>query len=456
MKLTVIPNQTNPSKSHSFTITIIAVSILSGASVSVSAQNIFTPTGQQLTSGNAVSTGDYYSSSYNPAAPSYLLKGTNGLDANILGPFTGGYELGKIDSLIDELDELVDILDQDELTAEEALDAKNRFDPFLENAARDGMVKFGGALNIPLLPLMYHSNDLGTFYANLSLSGSVRSTVLDDDIDIINVNDSFKINTSAALYLKGSALTSFSVGYSRPVYKLKDGLLHAGVGVNINNYQLSKNVISLAGLEDGEDVGDAIKNDYEQNQTSTTNVGIDLGLLYASKNFTAGFTVKDINEPEYDYGEIPLDAEACNSLSGMSVDNCFVAQDAVAAGKISANEVYVANAQANISASTWIGDKVKWGLHTSVDLNEKNDAIGDQYQWANFGASVKWNNWFIPELRLGYTKNLAGTELGYYSFGVTFFKRAELDIRFSDEQVEIDDSNGPRSAYFSFAIQSKF
>ncbi len=434
----------------------VAIALLCCVQSASYANDVFAPSGQQLTKGHTVATTDLYSSIHNPATASYLLKGKNGFKMNMFGPITGGYEFGKIDSLIDELDELVDILDQDDLTAEDALDAKNRFEPFLQNAARDGMIKFAGNANIPLLPFMYHNNQVGTFFANVSLSGSLRSTVLDDDIDIINVNDTFRINTSAALYVKSVGLTSINLGYSRPVYKTEGGLLHAGVGVNINSYKLAKNVISFAGLEDGEDVGDAIENDYENNQNTSTNVGVDLGLFYATKQYSVGLTVKDINQPEYDYGVLPTDSDSCNGMMGISVDNCFVAQEAIAAGRISASEIYVANTQTNLSASAFMGEKIKWGVHASIDLNDKNDAIGDLYQWANLSTNMQLNNWFVPEVRLGYTKNLAGTELSYYSFGLTFFKYAELDIQFSDESVEIDGTSAPRSAHLSLAVQTKF
>ena len=48
-----------------------------------SAQDIFIPSGQQLTKGQTVSTTDYFSSAYNPAAPSYLVKGKSGINITV-------------------------------------------------------------------------------------------------------------------------------------------------------------------------------------------------------------------------------------------------------------------------------------------------------------------------------------------------------------------------------------
>jgi hypothetical protein len=425
-------------------------------STSSIAQQNFSSSGSALTRGAVAVGNDLNSTFYNPAAPSFILGGKVGFQTNFIAPFGAGYEVGKVDSLIDELNELIDILENDNLSAQDALDAKDRFEPFLKDAALNGMIKVGGGAVLPFMPAMYHSSELGTFYGDIRFSGSVRSTVLDDGIDIIVLNDSFSISTAASVYVKSAGLVTLGLGYSRPVLNYKGGLLHAGVKLNVNQYALSKNIISIAGLEDGEDIGDAIKDDYEANANTSTNVGIDAGFVWVSDFFNAGLAITDINAPEYEYGTLVASANECASLSGISLENCFVAQDAIAKGRINGDEVFVANTQATLSASTWTGNEVRWGFHASIDLNDKNDAIGDIYQWANASTTLRLNNWFVPELRLGYTKNLAGTELGYYSVGITFLKQAELDVRWSDETVDIDNTSAPRSAYFSFAIQTKF
>jgi hypothetical protein len=426
---------------------------ISASALNAHASDPFQSVGSSITTGNISFQKDLSSIANNPAAASHFMRGESGFVLNILPPLGAGYEVGKIDSLIDELDELVDILEDDDLTAQAALDAKDRFDPFLENAGRNGLVKLAGHAGIPLFPLFYYSNELGTFTLNAKVVGSIRSTVLSDNIDIVSFNDSFKINTSAALYIKSAGLTQISAGYSRPVWTLDEGVLHAGASLNLNRLSLSKNLVSLAGLEDGEDIGDAIKDDYENNEQSSTNASIDIGALWVNENYSLGLSIKDLNAPEYDYKSLVSD---CAVEQGVSLDNCLVAQEAIAQGRITGLETYTANSQATLEASAWMGDKTKWLLHTSIDLNDKNDPMGDIYQWANISASAQLNNWFVPEIRLGYTQNLAGTELGYYSLGLTIFKRAQLDVRWSSDSVEVDGSDIPRSAFFSFSIQSKF
>jgi len=76
-----------------------------------------------------------------------------------------------------------------------------------------------------------------------------------------------------------------------------EGVLHAGATLNINRLSLSKNLISLAGLEDGVDIADAIKDDYENNEQSSTNLSLDVGALWVDTHYSLGLSVKDINQP---------------------------------------------------------------------------------------------------------------------------------------------------------------
>ncbi len=419
----------------------------------VSAQLVAPQSGQSTTRGKVASIHDYSSIRVNPASVNHLFPQDETFDFNMFGPFGFGYEVGKIDSLMDELDELIDILEQDDLTAQDALDAKERFDPFLQNAAVDGMLKAYGYGSVPIFPVIFRINENHTLYTDLHFGGSLRATVLDDEIDIISFNNTYAINTDAAVYVKSVGLVSFGIGYAGTLWEFDSASLHGGVKANINRFSLSKNIISLAGLEDGEDIGDAIEDDYEENANSSIGVGVDLGLELVGDFYHFGLAVTDVNEPEYDYGSLVSD---CQNLSGISLDNCLVAQNAIGAGRIRGNETYQATAQATLSGSYSVGENNGLVFGASVDLNEKNDPIGDPYQWAHFSATSFFESALIPELRLGYSQNLAGSELSYFSVGLTLFKYADLDVAWSDEQVEIDDSKAPRSLFVSFSVQSRF
>lgn len=95
-------------------------------------------------------------------------------------------------------------------------------------------------------------------------------------------------------------------------------------------------------------------------------------------------------------------------------------------------------------------------LAASYELNEVADLVGDEYQWATVSTSYYSNSSFIPAVRLGYKKNMAGSELSYAMLGATLFKRLNLDLAYGLDTVEIDGDKQPRSLYFSAGIESAF
>ncbi len=76
------------------------------------------------------------------------------------------------------------------------------------------------------------------------------------------------------------------------------------------NLSLSKQVIGLLNIDEGEELGDVISDDYDGNQVSSTAMGIDLGLIWEADNYHLGFTWRNINEPEFDFGTL---GEDCNN-----------------------------------------------------------------------------------------------------------------------------------------------
>ncbi|MEM0909484.1 MAG: conjugal transfer protein TraF [Pseudomonadota bacterium] len=432
-------------------LTIAVLSVI--ASSPALAQYATNQVGQANSRGKLAISQDFSSVRNNPASAAWISPAETTFDYNIFGPIGAGYEVGKIDSLLDELDELIDILEQDDLSAQDALDAKERFDPFLVDAAVDGRVKAFGYASIPLFPMYFRAKDEHIIYADFHVGGSLRATVIDDEIDIVGFNDTFAINTDAAVYVKSMGLISVGLGYATQVWEYNDAQVFAGVKANINRFSLAKNIISLAGLEDGEDIGDAIEDDYENNANASFNLGLDVGIEWVEPKYQLGLSITDINEPDYDYGSLVSD---CSGLTGISLDNCIVSQNAIAAGRIRGEETYTATAQATLSGSYKIGNGYGVLLGGSVDINEKNDPIGDPYQWFHVSATTFFDKAWVPELRFGYSENMAGSELSFYSVGFTLFERASLDVSWSDEKVEIDDSEAPRSALLSFSIQSKF
>ncbi|MCW8090787.1 conjugal transfer protein TraF [Alteromonas sp. ASW11-130] len=418
-------------------------------------QPIYHPIGPSLTQGKISSKYDLTSVMNNPAASPLVFDKTKDENWRIgaIGPFGIGYEVGQVDDLVDELDELIDILDSENLSADDALDAVDRFEPFLVNAEKDGYVKASTAFTIPLLPVVYNHPTLGTFTFEVSSHGQLKGNVLADDIEIIVLDGGYELNTNASMYVKSAVQLNASLGYAKAFWERDYGQLIGGLRAKLVTMELSKSVLSFSALDSSDDLADVIEDEYDKGADRTSALALDLGLLWVADNYSFGITVTDINEPEFEYGDL---ISNCANETGVGIDNCYAAQQFITAGRINGQETHVANSQVTLEGSVLFGGDKQFGLHASVDLNDKNDPVGDLYQWSTIAMTYNFDNWVLPQLRAGYSYNSAGSELGYYNVGITVLNNLYMDVRWSDENTAIDDSSGPRSAFINIGFQTRF
>ncbi|MCW8109161.1 conjugal transfer protein TraF [Alteromonas ponticola] len=418
-------------------------------------QPIYHPIGPSLTQGKISSKYDLTSIMNNPAASPLVFDKDKDENWRVgaIGPFGIGYEVGQVDDLVDELDELIDILDQENLNIDDALDAVDRFEPFLENAEQNGYVKTSTAFTIPLLPVVYHHPKWGTFTFEMSSHGQLKGNVLADDIDILVLDGGYELNTNAAMYVKSAVQLNASLSYANTFWQRDYAQLIGGVRAKLVTMELSKSVLSFSALDSSDDLADVIEDEYDKGADRTSEVAFDLGLLWMADSYSLGITVTDINEPEFKYGDLTSN---CADQTGVGIDNCFVAQQFIGAGKINGQEIHVANRQVTLEGSVLFGDDRQIGLHASVDLNDKNDPVGDLYQWSTLAMTYNFDNWLLPQLRAGYSLNSVGSKLGYYNVGLTLLNNLYLDVRWADENTEIDGTSIPRSALVNLGFQTRF
>ncbi|NMH60910.1 conjugal transfer protein TraF [Alteromonas ponticola] len=437
-----------PTKLALFTATLFSTYISAD-------QPIYHPIGPSLTQGKISSQYDLTSVMNNPAASPLVFDKNQDENWRVgaIGPFGLGYEVGQVDDLVDELDELIDILDQDNLNIDDALDAVDRFEPFLDNAELNGYVKTSTAFPIPLFPLVYNHPDLGTFTFEISSHGQLKGNVLADDIDIIVLDGGYELNTNASMYVKSAVQLNASLGYANAFWKRDYGQLIGGVSAKLITMELSKSVLSFSALDSSDDLADVIEDEYDKGADRTSEFAFDLGLLWVADTYSLGISVTDVNEPEFKYGDLTSN---CSQETNVAIDNCFAAQQFIGAGRIKGQEVHVANRQVTLEGTLLFGDDNQIGLHASVDLNDKNDPVGDLYQWSTLAMTYNFDSWWLPQFRAGYSLNSAGSELGYYNVGLTLFNNLYMDVRWADEHTEVDGSSIPRSALVNLGFQTRF
>ena len=365
-------------------------------------------------------------------------------------------EVGKVDNFLDDVDELIDALDNDNIGITEANRIRQKFDALLPVMGEDAQITLGLGLNAPFMPFAIKSDLLGggVLSFDIKAQGLFDIRFLDAPIDVITVGSNTIIQTDSAMYIKGGSILTGSLGYSREVWKptfMENSTLYAGLQANVYRVSLNKQVLALSNIEDDE-VSDAIQDEFEENTVDTTQVGLDLGLLWTMPNGQVGVTFANINEPEFEYGDV---GKNCGALTDpIRQSNCFVAQTRFS-NEINLSETAVMNAQTTVEGALYTENR-QWLLSGAADLNSVYDLVGRESQYLSASASYFSDSYIIPSLRFGINKNLAGSKLTSVGFGTTLFGIMNIDLSASLDTVEIDGTKAPRHFGFNIGFEEKF
>ncbi|RDL44601.1 hypothetical protein DN730_09440 [Marinomonas piezotolerans] len=439
---------------------VIAGSLACG--VSYAASPVFQPIGSSFTLGSSANPSALSTSLYNPAAP-FLMVDTDEGDRfrfGIIGPGGFGYELGQVDSLTDEIDRLEKKLDETAQTAEAAQALKDDANNIVTLLGKDANGKLSTAGQIPFFPVIYKHPKYGSFTFDASLSAVGNGKFIDDRIDIVGddtdgdgTDDTYILSTKSSIYTKYGTDLAFGFGYANDLWSNQHGMLIAGAKVNIHAVTLGKALLHL-GAADEDGAEDYYADSLSDNGKTTIGASLDLGAIWTSEYYQFGITGTNLNEPTFEYGSLKQD---CSQLASESVaqNNCYVVDILANQGRIALSEVHTMERQVTIDSAVFVDDK-QWALTGAYDLFETSDLLGDKYQWAVAAASYHGENAWIPGFRIGYRKNMAGTELSYLTGGFTLFKRLNFDLAYGLESIEIDGTEAPRSLYVSAGIESAF
>jgi len=420
---------------------------------------VVTQPGPLMTLGPASTPQTGLSVLYNPASAETVIKEGDDYRWGYLGSTGFSIEMGDVDNFSDEVNDLIDNLDRDDIGLIEGNQIIDDYNNNLrQKLGTNGYIKFDAQFVAPLAPLLMRSDLLGGV-VSLDLVGGItgKGIVLDDDITVDAINSSLDTNT--AFYLKSVQYTTLGLGYGHEMDNalldsLKqhvEGRLLVGARANMYNLKLSKQVIGLQNIDDGDELADVIADDLTNNQASSTQTGIDLGLIWEAENYHLGATWRNINEPEFDFGMVGID---CNGKStNTSISNCFTAKYFIDEGRISQNETHIMTSQTTVDAAVNSANK-RWRLAASYDLQAMRDPVGDEYQWSTVSAAYVSSSLF--GMRVGLSENLAGTELTMMNAGMTLFGVLNLDVRYSLDTTEVDGTEVPRTFGINIGLESSF
>jgi len=420
---------------------------------------VVTQPGALMTLGPIASPQTGLSVLYNPASAETVIHKDDNFRWGYLGSTGVSVEFGDVDNFADDVNQFMDDLDLDNVSAGDADRIINNYNDVLRHKLGDaGYMKIDVQFVAPLAPLLMRSDLLGGVMS-IDLVGGVTAkiSILDDDLVLNETSNTFETNTAA--YLKSVQYTTLGLGYSRELDnvvtdKINEhvaGRLLSGVRLNMYNLSLSKQVIGLLNIDEGDELGDVIADDYDGNQVSSTAMGIDLGLIWEADNYHLGFTWRNINEPEFDFGTL---GEGCTgSPTNTSMSNCFTALYFAGQDRITLNETHVMTSQATADVALNSENK-RWRLAASYDLQPVRDPVGDEYQWATASAAYVSSR-FIGA-RVGISQNQVGSALTMVNAGFSLFGNVNLDLRYSLDTIEVDGTSAPRTFGFNLGFESSF
>ncbi|MDZ7922587.1 MAG: conjugal transfer protein TraF [Marinagarivorans sp.] len=409
-----------------------------------------------LTTGQSSNQLSLFSGIYNPAMGNVMIDDDEHFRMNYFFSFTDSTEYGQVDNFIDDLDELIDILDDPSLNTDPVNVTLDKFNVIIESAGKEGYLKTSNGFYIPFSPLFWKPDFLpGTLAFEANIETQIKVSVLADRLIYDSAKETFTTATSA--YLKSGLQKKFSVGYSQEYAPQKianwGGTLIFGARINIYNMELSKQVYQLQLLE-GENIEDVIENQYKKHRVRSTNMGIDLGLVWLAPSYRLGASIVNLNAPSFNYGEIGTQCDSHIEGSNQQ-SNCYISDYFInTRGMIKGHEKHKKNPVITLDGSYFLLDN--WLISGAAELASYDDAIGTENQWLSASTSYHPTTTWLPDWRFGYSKNLVGSKLSYANLGLTLFNTFNLDLSMALEDAVIEEEKHPRGLSFAISFEEHF
>ncbi len=433
----------------------LLIAALCFSPIAAHAEFSFQPSASNLTHGVNNASQSAFSSASNPAAAASALQNSEDTRFRLgLISLGVGYEVGDVDNFVDDLDRLMEKTDA--LTVDEVLaitdgdpNTYSLLDEFndtvLPSAAEHGYLTTSVTVQL-LSPLVIASNSLGgAITLDISAGANIRVGVIDDEISLDNTIPTSPTLTAnkTSLFIQGGTISEVGLGYSRNVFNNNSGSLYVGGKVKYLNVELGRTTVFLDEEDDTSDVGA----DFDQNSIESTDVTLDLGILWVSQHYQAGVTILNATSPSFEYPDNTTLSLSCADITGAErqarCNNALTAED------------FEMSAQARIEGS-WHSASRSWIITGAYDTSETDTPSGDKVQWAVVSAAFSPESWWIPGIRVGQRTNLTGSELNYVTAGLTLFKGFTLDAAMATEKTIIDGDEVPRAAAVNVAFEMRF
>ncbi len=248
-----------------------------------------------------------------------------------------------------------------------------------------------------------------------------------------NQNVKLTIDNDSLLLIKAAKVSQFSLAYSRHAFQSDVGDLYWGIKPTFYRVGLTNAGTRIGDITDTEELFDDISN---ANFIYENGYDVDLGLVWAAPHYQLGASLTSLFEHKYEFPE--LDRRRFSSESILN--------------QLNRHEVYVMERQLKLEAGIYT-DQRHWSLHAELDANPIEDPMHDDYQWFTLTAGYAADSWWLPSARIGMSRNLAGTGLGYINAGVTVMKFINIDVATTLDTVTLDGTKRLRGANIRLGVQ---
>jgi hypothetical protein len=269
------------------------------------------------------------------------------------------------------------------------------------------------------------------------------------------VGTTYAVTSASAFDFKVAQVNQISLGFSHDLTRIMPALSPSAkldAGMRLNAYQ-AKLYRQLAAFVDADGNGNQIKLSSDRTyQRNASAVGLDVGAMWSDDNYQLGASIYNVNNPKLSYPSPADDTNAANRAA---------AQTLAAQGKISLSDSVALKPHLVLEGSLYSANK-RWLLQGSMAANETTDFVGDPQKHATVSLSFNaerfetgWLDYVVPSVRLGYRRNLVGSQLSTLGLGLSWGV-FNVDMNTSTQKVQADGNSVPRSAGVSLSIAEKF
>lgn len=241
------------------------------------------------------------------------------------------------------------------------------------------------------------------------------------------------INNDSLLLIKAMKISQISLNYSQKMLTNKYGDFYWGIKPTYYRVGLANVSARLGDINDSEALFDDIKNaDF----IYKNGFDFDLGLIWAAEHYQFGASLTNVIEKSFSFPE--LDRSSISSQTIIS--------------QLDHHKSVTLERQLRLEAGIYTKQR-KWSLHAEVDANAITDNMKDDYQWLTFTGGYAVDSWWLPSARLGFSKNITGSQLSYVNAGVTVMKFLNIDIASTLDTVKIDGNELMRGLSIRLGVQ---